>query len=63
MKMKLLIDLPINKKHGAKKGAIFEVVRDTMDAEDKLKLYFFIGLDGSECGAFPREVEIINEEK
>jgi len=61
MKIKLKIDLPIPKENGAFKDKTFEVVRDTMDQRGRegLKLYYFIGDTGNECGAYPIEVELI----
>ena len=61
MKIKLIVDLPICKEEGGKKGRVFEVIRDTMDLRGKSaqRLYYFIGDAGSECGAYPREVEVI----
>ncbi|WP_156503647.1 hypothetical protein [Pseudoalteromonas gelatinilytica] len=58
LKIKLIVDLPIDAKHGAIKGAEFEV---TSVSVRRQKLHYFIGKTGEECGAFPREFEIIQD--
>ena len=55
MKIKLKIDLPIQKQHGATKGRVFEVLEN----RDK---YSFFGDADEVCRAFPREVEIVDDE-
>lgn len=64
MKIKLLIDLPINKKHGAFKGKIFDCIK--MDPHkyknrDSEK-YWFVGIDGTKCAAIPHEIEILEDD-
>ncbi len=56
-KFRLLIDLPINEKHGAIKGAEFICIR--RERELRHGRIFFIGTSGEECAAFPEEVEFI----
>ena len=55
MKIKLLYDLPIDKIHGALKGSIFQVKRVSKE------LYYFDGVIGQECGAYSREVDILEK--
>ena len=58
MKIKLLVNLPIDKKHGAFKGKVFEVIGQK---NFRGRLYYFTGDDGSKCGAYGRECEIVIE--
>jgi hypothetical protein len=53
MKVKLLIDLPIDKKHGAVKGKVFDLLR--IEGVGNRRKYFFIGGAGEECAAFRYE--------
>lgn len=53
MKIRLLMDLPIDKKHGAVKGKFFELLR--IEGVGNQRKYFFIGVDGGECAAFRHE--------
>ncbi len=55
MKIKLKVDLPLEKRHGATKGRVFEVLMN----RDR---YTFVGDSGEQCFAFSSEVEVINEE-
>ena len=52
--IKLLVDLPIGKNHGAVKGAVFEVTRR---GEGRNRLIYFIGKAGQECAAYRHECE------
>ena len=60
-KLKLLFDLPINIKHGAVKGATFNIVRMSNKKGRGNKLIYFIGNAGEECGAYMGECEILPE--
>ena len=51
-RMKLIIDLPIAKEHGATKGREFEITRREAGRDAKV---FFVGDAGEECAAFSRE--------
>jgi len=55
MKIKLTTDLPINKKHGAKKGKVFEVTKTNK------RKHYFTGDDGNECAAYYNECEEVEE--
>ncbi len=57
-KFRLLVDLPIEKKHGAIKDAEFVCTENELCRGGRI---FFIGMSGEECAAFPYEVEFINE--
>ncbi|WP_174170108.1 hypothetical protein [Pseudoalteromonas sp. JC28] len=57
MKIKLLVDLPIDEQHGAKKGKVFEVHKVSHDLSRDL--YYFYDHAGQECAAWAREVEVI----
>jgi len=60
MKIRLLVDLPIDGKHGANKGRVFEVIREERGGRCQNKL-FFIGDAGEECAALHREWEVAKE--
>jgi hypothetical protein len=53
-KVVLTIDLPIDKEHGAIKGAIFDLL------EESRGRYWFSGATGVKCAAWPGECEIID---
>ena len=59
MKIKLTCDLPIDPKCGAVEGAIFEVIEE--GASGRLKILYFIGIDGQRCGAYYHECEVVEE--
>ncbi len=64
MKIRLLVDIPIEAKHGATKGRVFDVIRrDRLPKAFKLKRhrFWFMGDVGRECAAFGKEVEILEE--
>ncbi len=58
-KIKLLIDLPIEKRHGAFKGKVFDRIREKEGTELRDSKYWFIGDAGLQCAAFFRECEVI----
>lgn len=58
MKIKLTMTLPINVKHKAVEGAVFEVT-----SYDSVKqLYYFQDENGNECAAYKYECEVIKED-
>ena len=60
LKIRLLENLPIEKKHGARKGRVFEVVRQKKrQGRHYPAMYFFVGDAGEECGALEREVAFV----
>lgn len=56
-KFRLRVDLPIDKIHGAIKGAEFVCIKQERGL--RRGRIFFIGTSGEECAAFPEEVEFI----
>ena len=58
MKIKLTTDLPIDKKHGASKGVVFNVIEVDYARGPK---YWFYGITGEKCAAFKHEVEVIDD--
>lgn len=58
MRIRLLANLPIERKHGATKGREFEVKRRCNKYPGGERL-FFEGDEGEECAAFWREVEVV----
>ncbi len=58
MKIRLTQDLPIEKKHGAVKGAVFEAI-DRVSGRGGL--HYFIGKAGEKCGAYRHEYEVVQE--
>ena len=59
MKIKLLKDLPLEKKHGAFKDSVFEVIEKERRRGSKV---FFIGNAGEECATFSYEYEVVERE-
>ena len=63
MKIKLLADLPIEDKHGAREGRIFEVTDvdhlKPLSGQDKGRTdkYHFVGDAGETCCAYLHEAE------
>lgn len=62
MKIKLLIDLPLEKKHGANAGRVFELIRTTGPQRRSAAKFFFMGDAGEECAAFGSECEEIDDD-
>lgn len=60
MKIRLTIDLPINKNCGAFKGVVFTVTGKPKEIS-RGRLIYFIGKNGERCGAFSNEYEVVNE--
>ncbi len=60
MKIKLTKTLPLEKKHGAIEGAIFEVIKKEYRRGSKV---FFMGNAGEECATFSHEYEVIEQEE
>jgi hypothetical protein len=66
-KIKLIMDLPIDKKHGCVKGSVFEVTRIEREKKPngragRLRLVYFSDKNGIECGAYLHEFEFIKTE-
>jgi hypothetical protein len=61
MKIKLLVDLPLEAKHGATKGKIFKLIRSNGLVRHSLVKFWFLGDAGEECAAFGNELEEIYE--
>ena len=59
MKIRLTLDLPIDKKHGATAGRVFEVVRQ--DLMGRSRRVFFVGDVGRECAALTHEYEAVHD--
>ncbi len=62
MKIRLKHNLPISRKEGAIENRTFDVIRYARNSSGSW-LYWFIGDTGGECGAYPREVDVIHEDK
>lgn len=64
-KIKLIMDLPIDRKHGATNGEVFAITRFQQAKKKKRQtgglglLVYFTSKDGSECGAYEHEYEVI----
>ena len=56
MKIKLVVDLPLDPKHGATAGREFEITREDDMQGGKV---FFLGDAGEMCAAFAREYKTI----
>lgn len=56
-RIRLLVNLPILPKHGAMKGRVFDVTRDSGPARRSEALFYFIGDAGEECAAYGSECE------
>ena len=57
-------DLPIDMKHGCFKGKEFDIIDTGLNRGKKgglSSLVYFIGIDGTECGAFPDEYFVVEE--
>jgi len=54
-RIELKQDLPIESKHGATKGRVFEVVDDAGG-------FWFVGDAGERCKAWAREVKVLPED-
>ena len=59
MKIKLLMDLPIDKNSGAFEGKIFDI--SETQTFDRKSMIYFTGDDGSRCAAYSYEYEIIED--
>jgi hypothetical protein len=60
MKIRLTVNLPIEKKHGAIAGRVFEVVK-TKGRTIRTQRVYFKGDAGDLCAAFWRECEEVRE--
>lgn len=60
MKIRLTIDLPINKNCGAFKGVVFTVIGKPKEIS-RGRLIYFIGKNGERCGAFSNEYEVVKD--
>jgi len=58
--MRLIMDLPIEKKHGCVAGAEFEIIGWE---EKRGRKTSFIGKAGEECCAFSNEYELVKQPK
>tara|TARA_R110000737_G_scaffold307953_2_gene315919 strand:+ start:511 stop:708 length:198 start_codon:yes stop_codon:yes gene_type:complete len=61
MRIKLIVDLPIDKIHKCFKGEEFEVTDSNRNTRGTL--LYFIGGAGEECAAYKKEVKILNNNK
>jgi hypothetical protein len=62
MRLLLKMDLPIEAKHGAKKGRVFKLTRIEQGRRREETKLWFVGSDGQECAAFPHECEKLTDE-
>lgn len=58
-RIRLLEDLPIAAKHGAKKGREFDVIEVIGPLRRSMAKFWFMGDAGEKCAAFGNEVEDI----
>lgn len=56
-RVKLLRDLPIEARHGATKGRIFNAIRSAGPERRRLTLFYFVGDAGKVCAAYGSECE------
>ena len=63
MKIVLLRDLPVEKKHGATKGRVFDISRKEENRVRGGVHYYFIGDAGEEVGVLIHEYDIIHDEE
>ena len=63
MKIRLLIDLPVEKQHGCIKGRVFDVTRCDVNSTSRrgAAKWFFMGDTGEECAAFLQEFEVVQD--
>ena len=62
MRIRLLVDLPVEEKHGMTAGRVIDVVRQQPGSDrEGIPRWFVQGDAGEEVGVFPREAEVVGE--
>lgn len=62
MRIKLLVNLPVDHRHGCFKGRVFEVIEQDLEGKRGTRGVYIIG-DDERVKALEREYEIIKEEE
>ena len=58
--IKLLVNLPLEPKHGATAGRVFDLLRTTGPQRRSQALFWFMSDAGDECAAFGSDCEEID---
>jgi hypothetical protein len=69
MKIRLLFDLPIESKHGMKKGRVLEVIGEKRAEpigggdQGRREMFYVKGDAGERCGVLPQECKEVRRKK